>query len=616
MAESTERPDAIKKDDTWENRAKYYSQQATKMFVNAATEIRNVALNESPPKGMGKGIQIGISATGAAVGAGVATAVGAGPSVGVKGGKLAGKAVAKPIDYIIQFDNKDECKVIHTKWLAGFGSDDLEKMQQKMKILVAFFYQAFTCYNIQFWGMLPSKADNPTVPTLSYSWEAAMQKLAKDSVHRIFDHMSKEVRRQGWTMKRIPQSCKPLTEEYLMTALKEGSSQGGNTKGLVEQVKEMKINEHKGRTIQMKDPKKEYHSKNLFEKPAEMKNDQDIIKWLADTDFSKDNYHYCYSFSPDFSDTEHQTLTAKLFDEHGITDLYKELRGGQDDMIEGIAEDLKDFRTEVRDQFKDVKGNQEKMMNLVRKQGDHKICSVVLLGDTGVGKSSIACYLANTFRKDHFKVSHTKDVVTQSVDFLETKVFPETKFEEELNTTLRISDCPGLGRTAKHDGKIVEDPEILKDIANHIATYGGEVAAFLLVLDCEEEVRAERLQKYAEQFDDLGGAFFKSLIAIFNKTDIEDEKDFEDEFRKAFHKFIENKYNNPDTIDAKKDQVKDVPVIRFDDNIEIDHDSADKPFSHDWAKGNNLEQAKELIHLIREKSNAPYRSPKTAEQKS
>ena len=102
MADTTERPESIPKDDTWENRVTYYCQQATKMFVNAATEIRNVALNKSPPKGLGKGIQIAISATGAAVGAGVAAAVGAGPSVGVKGGKLAGKAVAKPIDSIIQ----------------------------------------------------------------------------------------------------------------------------------------------------------------------------------------------------------------------------------------------------------------------------------------------------------------------------------------------------------------------------------------------------------------------------------------------------------------------------------------------------------------------------------
>ena len=85
---------------------------------------------------------------------------------------------------LFQFDNKDECKAIHKKWLCGFHSDDLEEMQQNMKILVAFFYQVFTRYNIQFWGMLPSKADNPKVPTLSYSWEAAMQKLAEDSVHR------------------------------------------------------------------------------------------------------------------------------------------------------------------------------------------------------------------------------------------------------------------------------------------------------------------------------------------------------------------------------------------------------------------------------------------------
>ena len=93
MADTTESPESIPKDDTWENRVKYYCQQATKMFVNAATEIRNVALNQSPPKGLGKGIQVAISATVAAVGAEVGAAVGAGSSIGAKGGKLAGKAV-------------------------------------------------------------------------------------------------------------------------------------------------------------------------------------------------------------------------------------------------------------------------------------------------------------------------------------------------------------------------------------------------------------------------------------------------------------------------------------------------------------------------------------------
>ena len=98
MADTTERPESIPKDDTWENRVKYYCQQATKMFVNAATEIRNVAINKSPPKGLGKGIQIAISATGAAVGVGAATAVGVGAYTGAKGGQLAGQAV----DFIIQ----------------------------------------------------------------------------------------------------------------------------------------------------------------------------------------------------------------------------------------------------------------------------------------------------------------------------------------------------------------------------------------------------------------------------------------------------------------------------------------------------------------------------------
>ena len=97
MAESPERHDSIQKDDTVENRVTYYSTQATKMFINAATDIRNVAINKSPPKGLGKGIQIAISTTGA-VGAGVAAAVWPGASAGAKVGQLAGQAV----DLIIQ----------------------------------------------------------------------------------------------------------------------------------------------------------------------------------------------------------------------------------------------------------------------------------------------------------------------------------------------------------------------------------------------------------------------------------------------------------------------------------------------------------------------------------
>ena len=188
--------------------------------------------------------------------------------------------------------------------------------------------------------------------------------------------------RQGWTIKRMPQSCEPLTEEYLRTALKDGSSQGGNTKGLVEQIKEKKINEHKGRTIQMKDPKKEYHSKDLFEKPAEMKNDQDIIKWLAETHFSNDDYLYRYA--PNFSDTEHQDhLAKKLLKECGITDLYKELHGRQDTMIKGIVEDLKPFCLKVYDWLQKLQDGQTDIINVVQKefqkQDDHKFCSKVLL---------------------------------------------------------------------------------------------------------------------------------------------------------------------------------------------------------------------------------------------
>ena len=94
--------------------------------------------------------------------------------------------------------------------------------------------------------------------------------------------MRKEVKRQGLTLRRGRGSPgEALTKEYLWTAFKEGSSQGGTTKDLAEQFKHMKINQHKGRTIQMMDserkPKKIFYSKDLFEEPMEIKNDKDVM---------------------------------------------------------------------------------------------------------------------------------------------------------------------------------------------------------------------------------------------------------------------------------------------------------------------------------------------------
>ena len=166
------------------------------MFVNAATNIRNVAINKSLPKGMGKGTQTAISATIAAVGGGQLADQALDLILQVyspfitsstlcQEGNILGEILKLQINFsrLFQFDDKDQCKAIHMKWLSGFDSDDLEEMQQR-KILAAFFYQVFTCYNLQFWRMLPSKAGNRVTPTLSYSWEGAMQKLADDSVHR------------------------------------------------------------------------------------------------------------------------------------------------------------------------------------------------------------------------------------------------------------------------------------------------------------------------------------------------------------------------------------------------------------------------------------------------
>ena len=100
------------------------------MFFNAATEIRNVAVNKSPPKGLGNGIKIAISTTGA-VGAGVAAAVWPGASAGAKVGQLAAKAV----DLIIQV------------YCPFFTSDNL--CQKTFKIW-KYFLEKYSCHDATF----------------------------------------------------------------------------------------------------------------------------------------------------------------------------------------------------------------------------------------------------------------------------------------------------------------------------------------------------------------------------------------------------------------------------------------------------------------------------------
>ena len=78
-------------------------------------------------------------------------------------------------NYLSQFKDCTMCEAIHTKYLTGFDESKLDL--KSLEILVNFFYDAFTNYNVQFGGMLPAK-------TLLTSWENIMQMLAIDSVYR------------------------------------------------------------------------------------------------------------------------------------------------------------------------------------------------------------------------------------------------------------------------------------------------------------------------------------------------------------------------------------------------------------------------------------------------
>ena len=75
----------------------------------------------------------------------------------------------------MQFKDQKECEAIHNMYLTGL--DVSQRDPVTLEVLVRFFYDVFTNYNVQMWAMLPGEI-------LATSWENAMQVLAVDSVHR------------------------------------------------------------------------------------------------------------------------------------------------------------------------------------------------------------------------------------------------------------------------------------------------------------------------------------------------------------------------------------------------------------------------------------------------
>ena len=174
--------------DTVEKRAQYFATTAALCFQAEANSIVERSKDRENAKGLGdysnakglgdyssQAISLSFQAVSAAGGAAVGAFLGglpgamAGANCGKKGGEVAGSAITGSIQYFFKVKNHQDCKDIHKKYLTA-----LEPSEQ-LDELVAFFYDIFTCHNVQFHGMLANLKD---------SWENAMNKLAMETVNR------------------------------------------------------------------------------------------------------------------------------------------------------------------------------------------------------------------------------------------------------------------------------------------------------------------------------------------------------------------------------------------------------------------------------------------------
>ena len=157
-------------------RAKLFTAFASNQFMWYAKLIRDISFGKSSPEGLsedfsdtiGKGL--GAAAGGAAVG--LLLSPGA-----IQAGASAGKMGAQKIINAITSEQR-HYRDLHKYYFEGCFNNFGELEASKVKIVEEFFYDVFSNYNVQMWGMLASEK-------LVDSTENAMNDMATDIVHRL-----------------------------------------------------------------------------------------------------------------------------------------------------------------------------------------------------------------------------------------------------------------------------------------------------------------------------------------------------------------------------------------------------------------------------------------------
>ena len=221
---------------------------------------------------------------------------------------------------MFQSDEQRQYRDLHKYYFEGCFNNFGDLEAPKVKIVEEFFYDVFTNYNVQMWGILASEK-------LVDSTENAMNKMAIDIVHRITEYMKKAATAKAKDKTKMGgRGTGSFLREDLVKGLEVGQSDySGSTWQRLRGI-------FKGRTIKLYGGK-EFKSKNLLEEPAEIATDGDVDRYLEDsTSFKK--YHYCYAFfNKNLSDIKQNQLAGKL-QEARISDMYFELKKEKEKIFE------------------------------------------------------------------------------------------------------------------------------------------------------------------------------------------------------------------------------------------------------------------------------------------
>ena len=184
---------------------------------------------------------------------------------------------------------------------------------------------------------------------------------------------------------------------------------------------------------------------------------------------------------------------------------------------------------------------------------------VLVLGKTGVGKSTLSCWLADSCDTSVYAVSHDKEAGTVEVGELETPVkyfgghIHGPDFGDGSNFSdmyIRIIDVPGLGGNVP--GKT--DGDVLRAMKEYLMSKCTVVSAIVWLEESNLREDSSRQRMVADYVDFLGIEALKNLVVVCNKASnnltskVEDEEENDDandsldKFSASFKKMLQDSF--------------------------------------------------------------------------